>query len=119
MRYGGRLSRVSLLALEIAGSVTAVPDYAWIIALGGLLTLEAVGVARSKAGDTFSEMMWSFAKGGWSRGILVGAVAVYLALRFYMIGDLPSPPEWLPRAVLAIGLGGWLLVHFPFMGKHG
>lgn len=113
------LVAVVLLSLEVAGSLADVPEWSWVVAMAALLALEAVAVIRVKPGDTLSEMLWTFARGGWSRGILVGSVAVYLALRFYMIGDLPSPPEWLPRAVLATGLGGWLVVHLTLMGRHG
>ena len=95
------------------------PWWVWAILLGELMVVEIIAVVSPAKGDTFSEMMWSFAEGGWSRGFLVGAVGLYLGMRFYMIGVGGDLPTWLPRAVLGTGLASWLTVHFVSLGKHG
>lgn len=108
-----------VLFLEVTSYQMDLPWWLWAVVLGQLILIEAVAVARPKSGDTFSELNWVFLRGGWARAFLVAAVAVYLSIRFYMIGGLPGVEEWVPRAILAGGLGSWLLFHFLSFGDAG
>lgn len=112
---------VFVLGLELASGFYAVPNWAWAVAFAMFGLGEARGVyRRARGGDTLSEFLWAFRAGGWSRAFLVGGVGLYLATRFYMIGDVGlTIPAWVPRAELASGLAGWLVVHLVNMGRNG
>lgn len=121
MHPGYRLLWILWLTCVVALEVTdpGMESWAWIALFLWLVAQEAVGGLREGSGDTLSELKWSFAWGGWSRGVLVATSGVYYALRFYMLGGLPGVPYWAPRAVLATGLAVWLVVHLGWRGGHG
>lgn len=111
------------LWLEI--HIEDVPAQHWLILFGTFLVLELTGVFRRGAGDTWSEFWWVFGEAGWSRAILLAGLAGALSLRFFsfpflVAGELPwAFLQWGPWAFLAVGLGGWLGVHFTTAGRHG
>ena len=80
--------------------------------LGSFAVLEGWGVLRDGHGDTLTETVRSFYRGGWSRGFLVLGFTGFLGLWF--ISAIPGW-EYLNRWAgfsLGIGLMAWLAVHF-------
>lgn len=91
--------------------------------LAAFLVVEGLAVRDHRKGDTLSEHVWVFRRGGWARMLLVGGMVVWLGVRFYQIGN---EPVFLPRvgvdpgrAALSVGLVGWLMVHFNRLGRDG
>ncbi len=109
---------VGIMAFIVAAEVAGAPRWAWIAVLSLFVVVEGVALARQKAGDTFSELMWTFGREGKHRAPVAVATAVYLSMRFVMLG-VDFVPEWLPMTVLSLGLVGWLVPHFVFFGRDG
>jgi len=65
----------------------------YALAVLWFLLWEFMAVARDQKGDTFSELIYAFLRGGPARYILVGGIFVSLV--------------------------GWLFIHFFWQGKHG
>jgi hypothetical protein len=88
--------------------------WAWATLFVLILGLELLAVVRNGPGDTLSEQLWAF-ETGWSRDLLVGAIAIWIAVRFYQLG----PGADVARAALSLGLGLWLVIHWTLKGKEG
>ncbi len=99
------------LALEVLGAT----GWPWLALLVAVAIGEDIAVMRGKGGDTLSEQLWAWRAGGWARDFTVAALSVWIAIRFYQLG----PGGDVGRAVLSIGLGAWLIVHWVFRGRHG
>lgn len=82
--------------------------------LGAFAVLEAWGVIREGRGDTLTENIRSFYRGGWSRGFLVIGFTLFLGL--WVISAVPGGRfEYLyPWAGFSLGASTivWLLFHF-------
>jgi len=120
-RYGWIVWLVCALFLELTGLI-----FNGYYALGLVATfvlLEGMAVKRPAAGDTLSETIWAFVKGGWARGLLVSGMVVWIGVRFYQIGNSPLLEPHIGfdpgRMALTVGLVGWLLVHFNLQGRKG
>lgn len=88
----------------------------WITALMWFAVVETIGIVRKKMGDTLSETIWMFNDGKLGRRVFVGALGAYFAARLFMLGGFPMA-YWIPRALLVVGFGVWLTVHFWTRGK--
>lgn len=109
----------ALLTAMIVGEFIAYPVWVWPALAIVFIGTELVAVLINKAkGDTFSEMMWAFVKDKKDRRPVVWAVAVYLPLRIVMLA-IDFVPAFLPPAILALGVIGWLIPHFTHLGKRG
>jgi hypothetical protein len=118
--FAWALILVLIMALEIASPLTYVSPLAWVFVFGLFMALEVAGAMQADKGDTFSELTWTFLYGGKARAGLVVSIAIYLGLRFTLIGGLDVPiPEWAPRAALGAGLIAWLIPHFTRFGNDG
>lgn len=65
----------------------------YVLAVLWFLTWEFMAVARAHEGDTFSELVYAFLRGGPARYLLAGGIF--------------------------LGLTSWLFIHFFWQGKHG
>ncbi len=111
---------ISLFALILVADFFVAPWWVWASLIVVFLTVEGVALRRRKHGDTFSELMWTIRYGGSDRRWIAYGVAVYLPVRFAIVGL--TLPEWataVPRMILAFGVMGWLLSHFNKFGKDG
>lgn len=109
----------ALLAAMVLGEFIAYPAWVWPVLAIVFVGTELVAVLVNKApGDTFSEMMWAFVTDKKDRRPVVWAVAIYLPLRIVMLA-IDFVPVWLPPAILALGVIGWLVPHFTHLGKRG
>ena len=103
-----------------------VPTWGWLVIAAWFLAMELWGAFSRKEGDTFSEQVWAFREAGWARGIALVGLAAALCIRLYslwgLINEGVQPSGWLawgPWTSLALGLFGWLVVHFVTRGRHG
>ncbi len=109
----------ALLTAMVLGEFVTYPVWVWPVLAVVFIGTELVAVLIHKAkGDSFSEMVWAFVTDKKDRRPVVWAVAVYLPLRIVMLA-IDFVPAWLPPAVLALGVIGWLIPHFTHLGKRG
>lgn len=102
----------------------AVPWYAWVGMFLAFMPIELIGALKSAPGDTFSEFIWTFVRGGDARDPFSICLAAALAYRF---ATLPLLIEgWnlgifnlAPWGLLSAGMFLWLANHFPNLGKEG
>lgn len=91
----------------------------WAVCLGLFAVAEGIGVARKGRPDTWSELVWAFLRGGWSRGILVAGWVAFVGFSMMDLAGLWPPAYGLARTSLVVGLCGWLAVHFFRFGRNG
>lgn len=110
-----------------------VPTYVWIVMFLAFLPMELTGAIRGTIGDTLSEAVWGFIKGGEARQLFGVALALALASRMallmiqieyeylYQINPVHILGWWnhIPGWILCLGIFSWLAQHFPGLGKTG
>ena len=109
---------VVLVAGMLTADVLRAPGWVWLALFGVFGLVEGIAGVRKKRGDMFSELMWTLRAAGPNTRGIAWSVAIYLPMRFFMIG-VPWVPYWLPRLVLAVGVAFWLVPHFKNFGKGG
>ena len=109
---------LAVIVTMVAGEFIGYPVWAWATIAICFVVVEGIALARKARGDTASEMMWTFRRGGGARRWVAWAVAIYIPLRFSMI-VLDFVPEWVPLSVLVLGVMGWLVPHFNKLGRTG
>ena len=123
--FGGWL--ILWLAAELITAIDMNPP--WIHwGFLGLIVLflipEIIGAKSERKGDTFSELIWVFVQGGPARHIVGIAIGIALSFRAASIPYLFNGSENtyildLPWWLLCAGIGGWLVRHFPGLGRRG
>lgn len=56
--------------------------YLWGSWLLAFVLIEAAAIMRGGPGDTFSEFIWAFLGGGWSRYFLLGGLLIWMTIHF-------------------------------------
>lgn len=92
---------------------------------------------RRRLGDTLSEFFWSFIQGGADRKFLGRCLGIALGWRLvtfqwlFVDGAWAFPEIWIggawthwatlhgPLVFVGLGITGWLVNHFPNLGKKG
>lgn len=105
---------VSGVWLELHGA-TRRERLVWLLFLAAV---EAVAVVRRKAGDTASEHVWLWARGGGARAAQAAVFGVWIAWNVYAVSPAPAP-SFVGPGLLALSLAAWLAPHFYSIGSDG
>ena len=123
------------LIVEFLTTINVIPKQVWKIPHTPLLSFvllllifipfEIRGAINNIKGDTFSEFIWSFiGKHHHARSIVGIAIGMALPARAATLpmlfqGNSKTIVRILPWWLLCAGILGWLVQHFPELGREG
>ena len=107
-----------LIPRPISGDDVATVSGMWTIIIMAFLVFEVAALRLDQPGDTLSEHVWAFLHDEPERGVLAMGLVWLLLIRLVEIGQPQQITlEWLGdanlgRLLLALGIGGWLTLHW-------
>ena len=115
------------LGAEFVTAADMNPDWIHRVFIGLIVVFlipEVWGAVSKRKGDTFSELIWVFIADGSARKIVGAALAAALTFRAASIPYLVQDSKEflvldLPWWIMCAGIFGWLVRHFPELGKRG
>ena len=92
-----------------------------VAGLIAFLAIEGFALGRPKDGDTLSEHLWKFYSSMPARIPLLIGLALFFGIRLYEVGFpvLELGSFNVGRAVLSLGVVGWLIPHLLARGRLG
>lgn len=103
-------------ALILGAEVARVTNpLVWAALLALFLVIEGIGLYRKKPGDTLTEHLLTFRRGGWTRTFLVLGFVGWAGFKFYSLVQHSG----IAGICLASGFGLWFLFHILLEAKHG
>ena len=103
-------------ALVLGAEVLQVTNpLVWLGLLLLFFVIEGIGLYRKKPGDTLTEHLLTFRRGGWTRTFLVLGFVGWSAFKFYSLISASG----IAAMFLAGGFGLWFLLHILLEAKHG
>lgn len=101
-------------SVAVVGEIVGLNQDQWLAWLLSFGAVELVAAWRRGRGDTWSEVSWFLQGGKTARGLFASCLGIYIAFRFYSV-TTRGPGA----AILATGLGLWLVIHFYCSGEQG
>lgn len=87
----------------------------WSALTGIFFLIEGIALHRKKKGDTLTEHIVVFKRGGWTRLPLILGGAIWCSFKVYELTAFNT----IAGAILASGFGIWFILHILFEGKKG